>query len=303
MSGSNFEPCFQFQKDNFEKVGSNIPYIVNAVLNIPFSLVATVANILVFLAIRKTNLRLPFKFLLGNLVLTDVGIGVVVQPSFAVFLLAKARSSSSHVLCISRASTSLASTTLVCVSIITMTLISLDRYIAFRHHFHYHDLVTTKRVGVSLVLVWLFSGVLAFLFLRNLVFAQYIGIAHVCICLFVTSTSYAKIYRGLRRQYGPSVRHAGQVVTENRGEQAINISKYRRTASTMLLVYCLSLLCYVPLTCAAFVMKSPSRSVLTRCIFEFSATIAFFNSCLNPFVYCWCLHDIREAVRRTLFDN
>ena len=32
---------------------------------------------------------------------------------------------------------------------------------------------------------------------------------------------------------------------------------------------------------------------------EFATTLVFFNSCINPFLYCWRLHELRTAVVKT----
>ena len=46
--------CYQFTSDDFDAGGITIPHIVNATLNVPLAIVATLANILVFPAIRKS---------------------------------------------------------------------------------------------------------------------------------------------------------------------------------------------------------------------------------------------------------
>lgn len=83
--------CYQFTSDDFDAGGITIPHIVNAALNVPLAIVATLANILVFPAIRKSpSLHLPSKLLHCNLVVTDLGVGLVVQPLFVAFLIARA---------------------------------------------------------------------------------------------------------------------------------------------------------------------------------------------------------------------
>ena len=90
-----FQPCYQFPSTCFETGSSTVPYIMNACLNVLQALVTTVANSLVLSAIRKnTSLHLPSKLLLGSLILTDLGVGIAVQPMFASFLIAKVKSSS-----------------------------------------------------------------------------------------------------------------------------------------------------------------------------------------------------------------
>ena len=290
------EPCFQFHEDNFKKVGSDIPYLINATLNIFLSFFAVVSNSFVFLAVRKTaHLRLPFKILLGNLILTDIGIGLFVQPAFALFLFTKAlKGLSNNILCPNRAISGVGSACFVSVSVFTMTLISLDRYIALAHHFRYHQLITTKRVIAAITTAWFLAASLSVSFLWTLELSQFIVIIQILICLATTFVAYFKIWLGLRQRYGTA---QARNTSGKRGDSRRN----QRTAWAMLRVYCLALLSYVPLACMSLVMKSRARSVLMRCVFEFAGTVAFFNSCLNPMVYCYCLHYIRVLVRKAVF--
>ena len=52
--------------------------------------------------------------------------------------------------------------------------------------------------------------------------------------------------------------------------------------------------------CVGFVVGFHKHNVFTQCILEFSITLMYLNSCLNPFVYCFRLPDIRAKVRQTL---
>ena len=125
----NSEPCFHFPSVQYETGSSTVPYIVNVSLNVLLALVTTVANALVLSAIRKnTYLHLPLKLLLGSLVLSDLGVGITVQPTFVAFLLTKAKGVTN--MCFAHASFGISASILTCVSLLTMTVISLDRYIA-----------------------------------------------------------------------------------------------------------------------------------------------------------------------------
>ena len=108
-----FEPCYHFTSNNnyFETGRSVVPYLVNVSSNVILALVTTVANTLVLLAIRKnTSLHLPSKLLLGNLVVTDLGAGIVAQPMLVAFFVPKAKGITASIL--------------ACVSLLTITAIS-----------------------------------------------------------------------------------------------------------------------------------------------------------------------------------
>ena len=83
--------CIFSMADNLLNIcPSTAPFIVNAALNVALSIVTTIANILVFDAIRKsTSLHLPSKLLLCGLVLTDLAVGLIYEPLNTAFLISK----------------------------------------------------------------------------------------------------------------------------------------------------------------------------------------------------------------------
>ena len=299
-TATNSEPCFHFTSVYFETGSSTAPYIVNASLNVLLALVTTVANILVSSAIRKnTSLHLPSKLLLGSLVLTDLGIGVVAQPLFVAFLIAKVKGNLSRS-CTTYASAGITASTLLCVSLLTMTAISLDRYIALYFHLRYRDIVTTKRVFSGFVVIWLFAGFYGFLWLWNPTLHGHVFIAISSVSFIIITLSYTMIYRRLRHQHGNQVTDQAQVQTQQQAANPLNVARYRRSASNMLWIYGLFVLCYLPYISVRTAAGLVGHNALVQCITEFAGTVMFFNSCLNPFVYCYRLPEIRASVLETL---
>ena len=297
---SNLEPCFHFSSAFFETGSSTAPYIVNASLNVPLALVTTVANTLVLLAMRKnTSLHLPSKLLLGSLVMSDLGVGIAVQPMFVAFLVAKVKGSSG-ILCPVYALLSSLGSTLTCASLLTMAAISLDRYIALYFHLRYRDIVTTKRVFLVLVVIWPFAGLYGFLLLQNLMIQTYLVIVVNSVCFIVCTLSYRMIYRRLRHQNVNQVTDQAQLQTQQQAANPLNVARYRRSASNMLWIYGLFVLCYLPHASTRVAMKLMGQSLLIHCLREFAVTVLCFNSCLNPFVYCYRLPGIRASVLETL---
>ncbi|KAJ7392465.1 hypothetical protein OS493_012130 [Desmophyllum pertusum] len=76
--------CYHFTSTDFNL--GDIPsgwYIFSCVLNAVFSITATVANLLVLAAIRRTpSLHSPSNTLLFGLALSDLGVGLIVHPLF-----------------------------------------------------------------------------------------------------------------------------------------------------------------------------------------------------------------------------
>ena len=134
---------------------------MNAALNVPLAILATFANSLVFAAIRQsTSIHLPSKLLLWSLVLTDIGVGLVVQPQYTTYLITKVKDSLS-ISCFCLKLFGFAGGMFTCVLLLTMAAISVDRYIALFFHLKYHEIVTTRRVCVILTITWSYAGLYA----------------------------------------------------------------------------------------------------------------------------------------------
>lgn len=80
----------------------------------------------------------------------------------------------------------------------------------------------------------------------------------------------------------------------------ININTFKRSAVTMLYVLGLFLACFIPFLCALVVKMRRGGGPRLNIIYNFTATIVYLNSSLNPFVYCFRLKDIRIAVFKVL---
>ena len=180
-----------------------------------------------------------------------------------------------------------------------MAAISLDRYIALYFHLRYRDIVTTKRVFSVLVVIWLFAGFYAFLGFWNSTLQGYVAIAITSVSFVIITLSYIMIYRRLRHQHGNQVTDQAQVQTQQQAANPLNVAKYRRSASNMLWIYGLFVLCYLPYVLIRIIEESVGRTVFMQFILEFGITVI---SCtrLNPFVYYYRLPEIRASVLETL---
>ena len=298
-SNYSLETCPFFTSIYFEVGTSTAPYTVNAALNILLAIVGAIANVLVFYAIRKsTSMHLPSKVLLCSLVLSDLGVNLVAQPLFITFLIAKRYESLSGIRCLTIASSSISSSMMAMVSLLTMTALSLDRFIALFFHVEYRGIVTTKRVSLVVVGIWSFATFSASTWIWNTSLLYPFTISVIGLSFVVISFAYSKIYLGLRNNFGHQIQ--ADVQTQQQAGNTLNVAKFRRLASSMLGLYCLFILCYLPYVCAAIVRQFVGYTACMQLIFEFTGTLVYLNSCLNPFVYCLRLPDIRGAVLQTV---
>ena len=291
--------CPPFPNVRFESLDSSLPYFVNAALNVPLAIATAFANLVVLLAMRRvTSIRLPSKLLLCSLVLTDLGAGSVVQPQFATLLFLRAINRD-LVPCSLYKSYVVTGATLSVASLWTLGAISLDRYAALFFYLKYNKTVTTRRVCVVLAFIWTLSGMLYVLTsqLKSPKLERAAIATVVAIPLLVISVACTKIYRRLRAQQN-------QLQTPDEAQHqtgnTLNMARYRRTASVMMWICVLLLICYFPLLCIAIFKAAAESTALSYCIHEFSYSLVLLNSFLNPFVYCFRLPAVRTEVKKQL---
>ena len=292
----DFLLCPPFSNDRFETLDSSLPYFVNAALNVALAVATTIANVVVLLAIRHvTSIRLSSKLLLCSLVITDLGAGSVVAPQVAAYLFVQAIYPD-LVPCSLRRSFAVTSSIFGCVSLSTLAAISLDRYAALFFYLKYQQIVTTRRVCAVLAVIWTFAALLALAFHLPSGVTLWRGAASIVVAfaILIIFVACIKIYGRLRlQQIQPQDpdQHAGNT---------LNMERYRRTASAMMWICVLLLICYLPFLCISAFMTAFQRTALIYCLADFCATLALLNSFLNPFVYCFRLPDVRREVVKQL---
>ena len=276
--------------------------MVISALNIPLSVTAFLANLVIIIALQKpSSLHPPSKLLLGGLASTDLCVGLIIQPIFVTYLM-----SSEHYKRCSYLQLLISPTSAIfCgVSLLTMTAISVDRLLALILGLRYRQVVTLRRVRVLIVCFWLYhTSVSPILFFKADLFVMLIS-TEVLLCVIISTCCYSKIYFILR-QHQAQVHvqdrvHQGQL---NGGGIGINLARYKKTVSSALWVQTIFFLSYMPwgLTTAVFVTTASGLSTpslyLAVCV-TFSLTL--FNSSLNPFLYCWKMKEVRQAVKDTI---
>lgn len=166
-----------------------------AIVNVIAILPAFLGNILILLAIRKTSsIAMPTKVLLGSLAFTDLGVGLLAQPLYAV----KTLSSDVLTRCVSGVLFDILSGHLSITSFFSVMFISLDRFMALHLKLRYRTVVTLKRclfIAVLVRLVALLWG-LTFIWMHKVYSLLMLTI--LPICLVISSLSFIKIYLILR---------------------------------------------------------------------------------------------------------
>ena len=272
--------------------------VVNSALNGPLMLISIIGNVLVLAAIIRTpSIRSTSVTMLCSLAVSDLLVGFVAQPIF----IANELTASRYI-----ASMSEITAFVLCgVSVCTMTAISVERFIALRYPMKYHSAGTTKWrvIYLSIFIIWIFNILFAPFYLWE--WTMYFSVMAVgcCLGIFVSTFSYIKIYRIVRRHHA-QIHIQQQAVLQNstnpRNDFNMSAVRMKRSALNTFIFYVAMLLCYFPII-ISLALSSISYENWSK-VWHLAETVAFLNSSINPILYCWRLRDLRIAVFKTFKD-
>ena len=278
--------------------GVESEFLFLSALNIFFSVSAFLGNTLILVALHKeTSLHPPSKLLYRNLAITDLCVGIIVDPLAVTYLTSVAKERWDICYHANWAANFL-SYTLCTVSLLTLTAISVDRLLALLLGLRYRQVVTYRRTCITVTGFWILSIVGAstlFLNRRITSWYQYIGTA---LCLVTTIFAYGKIFVTLRHNQIHVQSHAAQ----GQPSQAIplNIARYRKAVYSALWVQGTLGICYLPYTIAVFLTPQRGMPLSIYLARNFTFSMVLLNSSLNPLLYCWKIREVRQAVKETL---
>ena len=260
--------------------------IINCVLNALLMLISILGNALVLAAIIRTpSIRsTPHMIMLCSLAVSDFLVGLIVQPIYITCQLTEDRS-------MLNAGKQLGFS-LCGVSLLTMTVLTVDRFLALHYHMRYATLVTDSRVKYTIIIMWLISFFAAGLnFLNERVHSFLSGVVAIA-CLLTCTFCYLRIYRIVRRHQIQI--HAHQLAV---AENNLNITRLKRSALNTFVLYIVLIICYFPWNVLLTLDGLSQKDRKTER--GFALTLVFFNSCINSVLCCWRLRQLRTAVVKT----
>ena len=271
--------------------------VANCVLNGFLSYTAIVLNIITIQALRKTSsLPKTLKTLLLSLSISDLGVGLLVQPLYVAFLTMEITKNSKNTdnIFAYRAvvkAYAIPNRLFVVSSLFGVFAITVDRFLAIHLHLRYQELVTHKRVVAVVISFWVFSVIACFRY-------ESISVLSVMsvVCIITTGLLYCKIYAAVRHHTNQfrALQVPAQVAHQN-GDMA-NAARLRKTAVATFYVYILFLVCYLPIACAGLATMIHGKNAFLSNLWFFSWTVVYLNSSFNPLIYSWKMRHIRQAV-------
>ena len=288
------------EAEDFQASDSSL--IVNSVFNAFLSYTAIMLNIVTIHALRKTlSLPKPLKTLFLSLAISDLGVGLLVQPLHVACLVMRLKENAENnpTYEITDNMRRLTTDFLCCASFLGVTALTTDRFLAIHLHLRYQELVTHRRVVAVVTFIWFFSTIFSPLDLWNTkIYSTVISIIPT-VCLILTAFFYCKIYLAVRRHRNQiQVLHVQQVA--NNDEVTANTARQIKSAVGTFYVCLVFLVCYLPHISINVIHAITGKSTLTNTLWEYNVTLVYLNSSLNPLIYCWKMRHIRHAVMNIL---
>ena len=269
--------------------------IVLCVVKVLLCLSAIMLNSISIHAIRKTSsLQKTLKIMLLSLAVSDLGVGLLVYPLAIVIttleMTSNAQNNPAYMVTLIRVF-QVPLNLFYYATFFGVTALSVERFLAIFFHLRYQELVTYKRVVAAVISIWISCAFLSCIqfwttpLIRNVVY-----VTMELACLLTTALLYYKIYQAVRR-------HTREI------ESITRTTRRFKSAIGTFYIYLAFLACYLPHNCtylARLILGSSYNLGLVRHLMQYTLTLTWLNSSLNPLIYTWKMKPVRLAIRNTL---
>ena len=278
-----------------------LPSLIALILNIFSSYTAVTLNIITIYVLRKiSSLPKPVRILLLSLAVSDLAVGLIVQPLAIATLVTQ---NNEYTFQFEKA-TEVFGICFTAASFLNITALGADRFLAIHLHLRYQELVTHRRIVTAVITIWVFSATVSLFDLwdKMMTAAQATLLAIVVVCFISTTFFYFKIYLTVRHLTSQIHTLQVQQASQNVESTLQNTASQRKSAIATFYVYIVFLLCYLPRYSIYFanMVSSHEPSVAEEILIIYAVTLVHLNSSLNPFIYAWKMRPIRHAIMEIL---
>ena len=163
--------------------------------------------------------------------------------------------------------------------------------------------MTVPRVFQTAFSLWFFSTVVVILKFRMKT-SDWNFLSVSLVILFLTliliAFSTSKIFQIVRRHQRQINDQNMAALSVERQANTVNVLKCKKSAVTVLYVYGLLIICYLPFGVTMLVEAFIGYTRSEKIAYGYAKTVVSVNSLLDPLVYCWRIREIRRAVKNTL---
>lgn len=282
---------------------TSIFFLMAITLNIASCPFTILMNVLVIVAVKtRRQLQTHYNVLLACLAVTDLLVGVFVQPIFAVALITVLKGSLTYY-CQFFVTFSKLLFIPFAASLFHLALLSAERYAAMKFPFRYPDVVTTFRIKIAVSFSWLacivnalpYTGVIATVvgpiyFTFNFRVLSVVTIVYFHISVYIVTRGHEK-----------------QIQAEQVSPEALaKFLKEKRALKTTTIIIGVFLLCYLPFvvigTVRGDLLKKSLVSVTLSLLQPLLLSSSLINSVCNPLVYCFRDKELRKVFNELLRD-
>ena len=241
---------------------------------------------------KESSDSVKFMEILSSLAFSDLLVGIIAEPLFLAHQFTKESFLNSLMVLIVYP---------ICgVSLWTLTAISVDRFLALHFHMRYSTLVITTRVKISIAFIWLYNFVSSALYYLVPFIYFFIMTLTTVICILTFFLAYLGIYFIVRHHQLQI--HAQQQTVESKdvagNVNGISVARLKKSAMNTFVFFIFFVICYLPMY--ALLTFAISKRAQWTTEYDFSITVVFLNSAINPFLFCWRLQELRRNVLKTL---
>ena len=289
------DPLNDYEQGGFLYIES----VVCTVINLLGAVTATTGNAIIILTFWKSDhLRSQSHLFLWSLAIADFVTGSIVQPFFGAYKIAYLSVGRVYATCVLRIIFETVAWFSAALSCSLFASITGERYLALHYHLRYHDVVTTRKIIIFVIYLFITTGTLSLLRFaaKNVVPFLYVNIFGLLYCLFVLLTCYWKIYKQVRRHFR-QIRDQSVTLEAN---QSLDVQRYKKSVINMAYVAVLYMISYLPFTCVLFAYLCNGFTRNVEAAYDITRTMAFMPSSWNPFIYFWKMNELREAVKKVV---
>ena len=269
--------------------------------NVLLAICSSLGNILILITLHKeTTLHAPSKLFLRSLAITDLLVGVISEPLTITYWMSAVRKRQDD--CYNALFTSFIASYLLCgMSLLTLTAISVDRLLALTLGLRYRQVVTVKKACACVIMFWIVSIIFSAMYAQNVRITIWYSHIVIPVSFFTSVSSYTKIFWELHHQ---EIQVRGNIIqreqSSNSSSAALNISQYRKGVSGVIWLQVAVAVCYLPhgIITALWTYSGQSSAIIV--LRQLILTLVYFNSTLNPLLYCWKISEVRQLVKELL---